>query len=159
MTVGGGFAGVVVSIQFLIQSLDQRPLVLPIAAVFLLLYTYITVAGLLFVHEPNCTRPLLWALVLQVPWVSSSILVYKFAVGLVLLAGANYSQATGGLTLNYEWTLGSRSTVAIFQQSPVIVGINFGALVFLILLLKAIFVSRSFPQPINAPPNRTRIGS
>jgi len=81
MTVGGGFAGVILTIQSLLDSGSRGPVHLVLLAGFLALYAFVTACGLLFVHDPSRLRPLLVALAIQIPWVSTPLVVYKFAAG------------------------------------------------------------------------------
>jgi len=57
MTVGGGFAGFTGILQTLFQSHSLRPLNLLLMVLFLGLYGYVTVSGLVFVYEPRRTGP------------------------------------------------------------------------------------------------------
>jgi len=140
MMVGGGFTGVLAAGQILVNSLTQGTLNLLLAILLLFLYTYVMVAGLVFAHSPRRLGPLVAALAIQVPGLSSSLLVYKFAAGVGAFLGANYSQGTGGLTPNFDTFFGSRSTVAILQHNPFTIGINLWAVVLLILLWKSTWV-------------------
>ena len=67
------------TVQSLFESRGQRPLSLLIIGLFLALFTYVTISGLMFVLDPERKRPLIAALAIQIPWISSSVIVYKFA--------------------------------------------------------------------------------
>jgi hypothetical protein len=141
MTVGAGFTGVALSLQALITSPNRGTKNLLLATLMLVLYTYVMAAGLVFAHSPRRTGPLFAALAMQAPWISSSLLLYKFAAGFEAFVRANYSQDAGVLTLNFDgFFFGSRSTVAILQQNPLGLGVNLWAAVLLILLWKSTWV-------------------
>jgi hypothetical protein len=67
-TVGGGFTGIAVTVQALLNPQNQSPLLL--MGFFLALFTYVTVSGLIFVQNPERKRPLIAALAIQIPWIS-----------------------------------------------------------------------------------------
>jgi hypothetical protein len=133
VTVGGGFAGVVVTLQALLGSQGQRAFNLPLMCVFLLLYVYVTVSGLLFVHKPEQTRPLIAALAIQIPWISSSLIVYKFAAALHAVFSIRSPEAAG-LRFDTEILLGSGWRFAWLQENPWSIGINLFPLAILLLL-------------------------
>jgi hypothetical protein len=145
MTVGGGFTGVALAVQLLVNSPNWGTQNLLLTTLLLLLYAYVTGAGLVFAQSPRRTGPLFAALAIQVPLISSSLLVYKFAAGFEAFLRASYSHDAGGLTLNFDSFFGSRSTVAVLQQNPVAVGVNLWAVVLLILLWKSTWV---VPAPV-----------
>lgn len=81
MTVGGGFAGFVGTLQSLFNSPGVSTFKLVLILIFMGLYVFVTVCGLLYVNDPGRTGPLVAALALQIPWISSPLIVYKFAAG------------------------------------------------------------------------------
>jgi hypothetical protein len=88
ISVGGGFTGFALTFQALQSGLSSHtePLLnLLIMGIFLLLNAGVAASGLLFVHDPECTRPLAASLAIQVPWISSPFLTYRFASGLELI--------------------------------------------------------------------------
>jgi len=139
MTVGGGFSGLAVMIQYAIQSPRQQTLSLLLTMLLLTLYAFVTAAGLVFAQSPRRTLLLFGALLIQVPWLSSSMLVYKFAAGAGAFIGAKYPSGAGGPTATYEYSVGTSSTVAMLQGNgdPFIVGVNLWAIVLLILLWRS----------------------
>lgn len=137
MTVGGGFTGLVVSLQIFIQSLGQQWPSILIAAIMLLLYIYVFVAGLLFVQSPQRTGPLFWALLIQIPWISSSILVFNFAAGLGFLLGIKYADSGIGFAPGWYYAIGAHSDLVVMRHNPVIIGMNICAFGFLVLLLRS----------------------
>ena len=139
ITIGGGFHGSVLTFQSLFDSLGQKPLILIIKAIFLSLYAYVTISGLLFVNNPQRTRPLLAALAIQIPWISSPVIVYKFATALqaVLSIGSPEKAGYFGLRLGSEFFLGSSWQFALLQENPWRIGINVFALLLFMLLWRS----------------------
>lgn len=136
MTIGGGFSGVVRTMQSFSRLSTQE---LVIAFIFIGLYAGVTASGLLFVHDPTRSGPLVAALILQVPWISSSLIVYKFAAGLGVCASVgstgNASRVEAGLF--WEFMLGSRWRCDLGEENPLRVGVNVAALALLLLLWRA----------------------
>ena len=79
MTVGGGFAGVLLTLSSLFNSQSRGVTYLIFVVGFLAMFLFVMASGLLFVHDPRRVRPLLAALTMQTPWISTPLLVYKFA--------------------------------------------------------------------------------
>ncbi|MGC2621164.1 MAG: hypothetical protein WA414_19120 [Acidobacteriaceae bacterium] len=83
MTVGGGFLGAVVTVQRLINwgpdgfQLSSAILL----TIFLGLFVFVVASGLVFIADPRRTQLLVWALAMQLLWVSSPLLVYRIAAG------------------------------------------------------------------------------
>jgi len=135
MTVGGGFTGAVLTFQSLLNSPKQSSFNLLLLAVFTAVYAYVTVAGLIFVHNPQRTRPLITALAIQIPWISSPMIVYKFAAGLlaVLSVGCPDGAGTFGFEFGWKILMGSSFQFALAQKNPWSIGINFVPLAIFVL--------------------------
>lgn len=128
LTVGGGFTGFALTLQYLLALQAQQPIYFLTAFAFLALYAFVTLSGLLFVHNPQRTLPLFIAVGLQIPWISSPLLAYRFTAGL---------QATVGLTGGtFAWRLGLGSDwhCSVFQKLPWGAGVNLIAVLMLVLL-------------------------
>jgi hypothetical protein len=82
------------------------------------------------------------AFALQVPWISSPLVTYRFTAGFQLSAGI----IGGGLTASFR--LGSDFHFFLLQPHPVGLGINVAALAVLVFLLLAI---RRQPVPPSLP--------
>ena len=110
-----------------------------VVLVALLLYAGILVAGLIFVHNPRCTTPILVAMAIQIPWVSSPLLLYQFSTGLkFVLSLSTPSQSDRfGLNSGFELYLGSTFKFDFAHDHPWGVGVNLVPLVLLIFLLKS----------------------
>jgi hypothetical protein len=146
MAVGGGFTGVAVAFQALLGPQGRRPINFVLIGAFLLLFAFVTASGLLFVHNPKRTGPLLLCTAIQIPWVSSPIIAYKFAAGFqvcVALIGGKFS---GG------FRLGSDFQINLFQRLPWGIGINLFALLMFVLLLRAEQARDQPPAPEVAIP-------
>src|SRR5689334_8995854 len=100
MTVGGGFTGIVLTLGLLFHSEDPGLLHLVLIIVFLALYIFVVASGLLFVCDPQRTRPLLAALAVQVPWISTPLIVYKFAAGLHTVVAVGPAQEPGNIGIH-----------------------------------------------------------
>jgi hypothetical protein len=130
LTIGGGFTGLVVTLQAMFQSGDVGLGSLIIFSAFVALYIFTVVSGLFFADNSKCTNPLIVALGLQIPWVSSPILAYGFNAGFRINAGLT----DGKLSVSYR--LGSDFMFSFFQGRTWGFTINFFALLILVLLLK-----------------------
>jgi hypothetical protein len=119
MTVGGGFAGVLITGQLLFNSGSQGLAYSVIMAVFLALYAFVTASGLLFVYNPRRIHPLFAALAIQIPWISSPLLVYKVAAGfhLVLTVGSFEYAGVSRVTFRAETLFGSMFNFVLLQKT------------------------------------------
>jgi hypothetical protein len=131
VTVGGGFTGVAITLQALLERQGQPPLYYVFMLAFLALFAFVTVSGLVFVHHPERTGPMIVTLALQIPWVSSPIITYKLAAGFQVSVALIGGRFAGG------FRLGSDFQINFFQQLPWGAGINLFALALLVLLLRA----------------------
>jgi hypothetical protein len=143
VTVGGGFTGVVLTLQSLFRQSQSQVYYLLMFA-FLALFAFITASGLVFVHDPQRTDLLIIALALQIPWVSSPIIAYRLA------AGFHVSFALIGGRLSGGFRLGSDFQINFFQLLPWGAGINLFALALLVLSLRATRVPYKAFQPTAA---------
>jgi hypothetical protein len=128
VTVGGGFTGVAITLQALISQ--QQPQAYVLFLSFLLLFAFVTASGLIFVHNPQKTTLLIPAIALQIPWVTSPLIAYKFAVGFQVSVALIGGRFVGG------FRLGSDFQINFLQQLPWGVGVNLFALALLVLLLR-----------------------
>jgi hypothetical protein len=150
MTVGGGFAGFVVTLQTLLQPHNQKSPSLLSMIVVLGLYAYITISGLIFVADSSRTAPILGALALQVPWISSPVVTYIFGSGLNIFVGGR-PQQQGGLYFSFDFLFGSSWRFSFLQDAHWRIGVNLFALILLILVWKVRHTTRE-PAPIVAAP-------
>ena len=139
-TVGGGFTGIVLT-SHLLGSSTHGALQTLIALLFMGLYVFVTVSGLLFVKDAACTRPLLVALALQIPWVSCPVAVYQFASGVHAAITLGTPEETDRVGLHVGWNLlfGThfQFRVGAYQDIPWAIGVNAVGLVLFILVLRS----------------------
>ena len=126
--IGGGFAGIVITLDYLYNS-GNTPLPIVVMSIgFMAIYAFVTVAGVLYALNEHNTRLLRVALWLQIPWISSTIIVWRFVAGFSFAL----TLFDGGLNLVY-W-LGSFWQFNIFEEQPAGIGINLFAVLMLYLL-------------------------
>jgi hypothetical protein len=138
MTVGGGFAGFVSTLQSLFRS-GASTTNLVLTVLFVGFYACVTASGLLFVHDPTKNRPLVIVLMLQVPCISSSLIVYRFGAGFDLCTAVGGTENASRVEAGFFWDfmLGSRWRCVFGQESPLRIGVNVVALALLLLLWRA----------------------
>lgn len=127
MNVGGGFTGIAVGVQGLFSSPNHR--IAHLAELFL--FTFVTLSGLVFVHDPRRSGPLLVAVALQIPWVSSPLIVYQLISGFAV----NVAVIAGSFRWSVTW-LGSEADLTSLHGAPWGVGVNLLALVVFVLLYR-----------------------
>lgn len=126
LTVGGGFAGVV----FTVQALQAGKLTGTWTVVSTLLYVFVLISGLVLVYRPQVTLPVILVLALQVPSFSVRGLHYEFYAG--LSAVVTLSRTTGSALLH----LGIQLSFDLHGYGPFTIGVNFVP----VFLLVALFV-------------------
>jgi hypothetical protein len=147
VTIGGGFTGVAVTLQAILARQSQPPAYYVLMLGFLALFAFVTVSGLVFVHNPERTDLMILSLALQVPWISSPIIAYKLAAGFQICVALIGGHWAGG------FRLGSDFQINLFQQVRWGVGINLFALMLLVLLLGERKQPNSRLPPTTAPPD------
>ena len=131
VTVGGGFSGVAIALQSLLAAQNQPPVNYVLMLGFIALYAFVTTSGLVLVQDPKRIDLLIVALSLQVPWVSSPLIAYKFTAGFQVCVTFIGGHFYGG------FRLGSDFQINFFQHLPWGVGINLFAVALLVLVLRA----------------------
>jgi hypothetical protein len=124
MTVGGGFAGAMVTLPVLNSSYPLSAKM--IAGAFVLANVYVVAAGLILVQNSRITSPLMLALAIQIPVFSSPILSYTYALGLYLVTGLT------GTRLFFTYGFGARWQFFILREAPWTIGINIVPVILLI---------------------------
>jgi hypothetical protein len=147
VAIGGSFTGLVVTVQAMSQQEAGGLISCLFYGIAVVLYLFTIVSGLLFADNPKRIIPLMIAFGLQIPWVSSPILVYSFCAGFRITAGL----LDGRLVTNYRF--GSDFQFLIFGDHPWGVGINFFAVLILILLA---WYSRTPPMRVEITAVRFR---
>ena len=128
MTVGGGFTGVVVGSEAPFTPAAKTPAFVVFAVVTFLLYLFVLIAGLLFVYDARRTTPLVVALGLQIPVISSPLVAYRFGAGLYAAVG----YATTGFFLRIRF--GADFQLFLLRPLPAGLGVNLTAVVLLAAL-------------------------
>jgi len=126
--VGGGFAGIVITLDYLYNSENTPPPVIVISMGFVALYTFVTIAGVLFAQDGRRTWLLRGALWLQIPWISSPIIAWRFTAGLSIAVTLIDSE------IGVAYWLGSIWQFDLFGDVPTGIGINLFAVLMLYLL-------------------------
>jgi hypothetical protein len=101
----------------------------------------------------------MWALAIQIPWISLPGLVYKFSAGLyvsVAFIAKHYADKYSA-GLNSGFNLGSSCEVRLLQNAPIELGVNVTALVALFLLSRSITsTSATLKEPSPKNDDKTR---
>jgi hypothetical protein len=146
LTILGGLNGI--GLTLWLASTVHSPLLLALVGCMFAAYAFVTTVGVLFWLRPEKLEPVLIqsVLALQLPWISNSVFVYKFASGMYLVVSV---VITGGqLTGGFNFFIGSSCEVRFLQESPLSLGVNLVPLFALILLAK---YSRVTPSVPNSP--------
>ena len=118
MTIGGGFTGAVTTSQVLLSPQTTSPAFVAVGVVFLALHVFVLVSGLLFVQNSARVMPLVVALAIQIPYLSSPVVLYRFADGLCGGVGVAESGLFGWWRLGTDWYFG------LLRPLPWGIGIN-----------------------------------
>ncbi len=133
MTVGGGFTGFALTLQSIIESRGDATITVVLLVIFLLVCAYVTVSGLIFVQKPQVTRPLIGALAIQIPWISSPPIVYHLGAGFSAVLGIGSSEhAEESFNIFWNCFLGTTWQFRLFSQASWRVSVNVIPLVLLI---------------------------
>jgi len=127
LTIGGGFVGVARTIQFF--SHVDKVIAYVVLLAFVCLYGYGIFLGVKLSEGPAPLRHLRVYFGLQIPFISSPIVAYRFATGFQTTIAITQS----GLGWDVRF-LGSEGQFAILSQEPWGVGINVIALAIVFLL-------------------------
>jgi hypothetical protein len=132
LTVGGGFTGFVITTNYLMMNPGAlRPGQWVVGLSFAALYAFVVASGLMLALYPRKLTPLIIAFALQVPWISSPLVTYRFTSGFNATAGLANGSLAGALRLGSDFQF-------FLQQSHAWGGgINLFALVILIVLVRA----------------------
>ena len=136
VTILGGLHGIAITIPLFFREDSQGIVTYFLLTCMLAVYAYITVSALFFWRHTNQSRPLWWALVVQIPRISLQGVVYRLAVGLNGAVALVFSHTGDKYTTGYEtkWSVGSSWEISVFRNAPVELGINIVALGLLLLL-------------------------
>ena len=152
VSVGGGVTGVYATASALTQLGNRQPLHIVLLCAFLLLFAFVTAAGLAFVNNPDRTGMLQAALVLQIPLISSPIIVYRFVCALI--AAVSLAQLGDssriGLHFGYELRMQTLFKASIRQDDPWELGVNLFPL-FLLVMFRQAARSKNVSETLSIP--------
>jgi hypothetical protein len=138
LTIGGGFVGVVLTMQFFSQA--NKGIAYATLLAFIALYGYGIFVGLKLSEGPTPLRHLRAYFILQIPLISSPLVAYRFCSGL---------QATVAIippSFGFDFRLGSEWHFAVSSSDRWGIGVNLVALAIVFLLY-----SRFAARPEDAP--------
>lgn len=140
LTILGGLQGIVICLQGLFSPDSQGFGTSVLISAFLMAYIFVAAAGAVFWRRPNQTKPLKWALAIQIPWISLPGLVYKFSAGLYLSGALIARHQADKYSAGFHWAfqLGSSFELRLLQDTQIEVGVNVAALAALLLLTRVI---------------------
>ena len=145
LTIGGGFLGVVILVDTLFTAQNTPVLVYAIFAFLIALYIYGIFAGIRLSEDANRYGYVLFFYALQVPFLSSPILVYRFACGF------HATIWVIGFSIGWMFRLGSDCQLTILQPNSWGGGVNlFAAAILLALVIH--FFSDEDRAPPREPP-------
>jgi hypothetical protein len=130
LTVGGGFAGIIITLQAFFASKEANPMFYALLFAFVCLYGFGVFAGLRFAETPQEKKWLAIFYWLQVPWISSPLVAYRFASGFHISGAVIGSQLSGFFRIGSDWQF------SFFQSAPWGVGLNVFALIMAIITMK-----------------------
>ncbi len=122
--------GLAITVQAVVVQEPTGLLDYVFAGAAIVLYMFTIVSGILFVEDPRRITPLRVAWFLQMPWVSSPVLVYGFCSGCRIIAGLGLTD--GRLSASFHF--GSDFQFFILGSHPWFVGINIFAVLVLVSL-------------------------
>jgi hypothetical protein len=131
-TIGGGFMGVAVTTQFFSQA--NKLIAYIVLLFFVGLYAYGIFVGLKLSEGSIPIRHLRFYFGLQIPFISSPVIAYRFCSGLEVTV------AILQLRLGCEYRLGSGGQFAILSSAPWGIGVNLVALAIVFLLYSRLAV-------------------
>jgi FtsH-binding integral membrane protein len=142
LTIGGSFTGAVLTLQGFFTTKEANPLLYAMYVCFIGLYVYGIIAGLRFAEKEEDKKSLIVFYWLQVPWISSPIIGYRFTSGFHISGAFIGDKMSGFFRLGSDWQFN------LFQAIPWGVGLNIFALVMVLLLMKK-------KEPIQPPQTTT----
>ena len=124
LTIGGGFAGVVVSLGTVSDSFRQSLLEGLLNVVVVLYFIYAIVIGIRLAEDRASRRSLFWLYGVQVPVLSGPVIAYHLGLG----AHVSVVALVGG-SFDLSWWFGGQYNISIHDGDPLWgVGVNFVAL-------------------------------
>jgi hypothetical protein len=129
LTIGGGFLGVVILVDTLFASQNTPVFGYAMMALLIALYIYGIFAGIRLSENANHYGHVLFFYALQVPFLSSPILVYRFACGF------HATIWMVGFSIGWMFRLGSDCQLTFLQPNSWGGGVNLFAAAILFALV------------------------
>jgi hypothetical protein len=154
LSVGGGFTGASMTLPFLLHPEGRSLSQVVITACFFILFGIVTASGMFFAVNQQRTRLLLISLAIQIPYIASPVVTYKFGTGFpfILIIGAT-ERGKAALYVGFEALLGSTWRVGYGENVPWRFGVNLVAVAMIVLLWRsicraemALSATRSLPE-------------
>jgi len=130
LTIGGSFTGIVLTLQGFFSSKEANPLLYAMYVCFIVLYGYGVLAGLSFSEREEDKKSLIVFYWLQVPWISSPIIGYRFTSGFHISGAFIGDKMSGFFRLGSDWQFN------LFQEIPWGIGLNVFALAVALFLMR-----------------------
>jgi hypothetical protein len=141
--IGGGFIGIALTAQAFPQS--DRVIAYVALLAFVILNGYGIFLGVRLSDGSAPLRHLRLYFALQIPFISSPIIAYRFATGLQVTIAMIQSG------LRWDWRLGSEGQFAILSSAPWGIGINVVAVAIVLLLYSRLAVMPEEGPPVSRP--------
>jgi hypothetical protein len=133
LTIGGGFVGIALTIQFFTQADKVIAYVMLVA--FISLYAYGIFTGIKLSEGLPPLKHLRLYFGLQIPFISSPVIGYRFGSGLQMTVAIIQSE------MRWDCRLGAEGQFALLPSAPWGIGINFVALAIVFLLYSRLAVA------------------
>jgi hypothetical protein len=147
LSIGGSFIGLAITFQSFFTPNEVAPLYYAMVSGFVVMYGYGLYAGLRFADDRNDTGSLIVFYWLQVPWISSPVLAYRFTSGFHFSGGIFNGQ------LNWIFRAGSEWQFSFLQSAPWGAGLNVFALAMALFLMKKRRANQALvPTPMSVTP-------
>jgi hypothetical protein len=157
VTVGGGFTLCTLSVGMLVQMGQNRQLAAVLVLIMIACSVFVTASGLAFVYDPRRVLAVKVALALQIPYISSPLLVYKLICGagfytVVCLAPIDDLAILFG-HIGIRFQFGGYWSLAFWEGHPVGVGVNWVAVFLFVTLRRSMRAASPRALPTAPAPN------
>ncbi len=154
--VGGGFTLFASSVEVLSRTDDPQLMAVGLFVIMIVCSSFITASGLVLVYDPRRTRLARVALALQIPYISSSLFMYKLICGaglytVVSLQPIEDLMVVGG-HIGIRFQLGGYWSIAIWEGHPSGIGVNWIAILLLMILHRSMRAPSQTVLPVASEP-------
>jgi hypothetical protein len=162
VTVGGGFTLCAASVEMLLQIGPNRQTAAILTLIMIACSVFITASGLVFVYDPRRIRLAQIALSLQIPYISSSLFVYKLICGAGLYTVIctspieDLAAVFGHIGIRFQF--GGYWSLAFCEDHPVGIGVNWVAIFLLLMVRHSIRAVGPQAFPVVLEPNTSNQG-